>query len=273
VSEVLELVDIHNHLIPGVDDGARELGDSLDALAAMHAQGVRRIVATPHIDASLIARGALFAERMDHVDAAWERLRSAAASSFPDVRLERGHEVMLDMPHVPLTDPRVRLGGGCAVLVEFPRRFMPIGSTAVLEGIRRDGFVPVVAHPERYLDGGSDPFALVGEWRRVGAAMAVNAGSLLGGYGEGPRAAARELLRRGWADLIGSDYHTRSNRRPLLLRDAVEAMRLAGGSEQAELLTRANPARLLDGEPPVPVAPLALRDSVWDRIRLLLRGP
>jgi protein-tyrosine phosphatase len=266
------LVDLHNHLIPGVDDGARELADSLDALAAMHAQGVRRVVATPHIDASLLHRPGALHKRMLAVDAAWEQFRVAAGRQFPEVRLGRGFEIMLDVPQLSLDDPRLRLGGGRAVLVEFPRMSVPIGSVSVLESLRRQGWIPVVAHPERYVDFAARDLSTVEEWRRVGAVMAVNAGSLMGGFGDDARGAAREMLRRGWVDLIGSDYHARTGRRPLLLHQVFDALDNAGGTEQATLLMCVNPARLLDGEDTVEVPPLALHDSVWSRIRQLLRG-
>jgi protein-tyrosine phosphatase len=264
-----ELVDIHSHLIPGVDDGARDLEEALDAIAAMYAHGVRRIVTTPHIDADLIGREDAFERKMAAMDAAWETLRSAAADRFADVRLERGHEIMLDVPRLGLADPRLRLAGGAAVLVEFPRMFVPAGSTDVLYNLRIEGWIPVVAHPERYVNVESGSLDLVEEWRRVGACMAVNAGSLLGGFGAGAQRSAREMLARGWVDLLGSDYHARAGRRPLVLRETWDALTEAGGGDQAWLLLSHNPGRLIDGEAPMEVPPLRMGGGLRGRLRRL----
>ncbi|HEX5520122.1 MAG TPA: CpsB/CapC family capsule biosynthesis tyrosine phosphatase [Longimicrobiaceae bacterium] len=268
MTDVRPLVDIHNHLIPAVDDGARSLDEALAALEAMHAQGIRRIVATPHLDAELTHRAEPFAARMAKVDAAWELLRDAAAERFPDVELGRGHEVMLDVPQLSLEDARVRLAGGRTVLVEFPRLFVPAGSSDALYRLRSAGWLPLVAHPERYLNVNLDTgdLSLVEEWRRIGARMIVNAGSVTGNFGPGALATVREMLRRGWVDLIGSDYHARPGR-PLRMRHAYDQLVEWSGEEQAELLLAINPGRAIDGEEALPVPPLALSEPWWGRLR------
>ncbi|MBA4159546.1 MAG: hypothetical protein H0X65_19030 [Gemmatimonadetes bacterium] len=263
------LVDIHNHLIPGVDDGARSMDEAMAALAAMHEQGVRRLAATPHLDAELTHRPQALHERLARIDAAWESFRAAAVERFPDVEIARGNEIMLDVPRVVLTDARVRLGGGTAVLVEFPRLFVPAGSTDALYRIQLEGYRAVVAHPERYVNVGSSDLSLVDQWCRTGAVMAVNAGSLMGGFGPAAQSTAREMLRRGWAHVIGSDYHARAGRRPLLLRAAYDDLVRVGGEEQARLLLSVNPGRLMDGEAPIAVPPLPV--GVWSRLRAIFK--
>jgi protein-tyrosine phosphatase len=265
-------VDIHNHLIPGVDDGARDLDESLAALEAMYEQGVRRLVATPHTEADLPRRAELYEMRMAQVDAAWDRFRGAANERFPEIELGRGFEIMLDVPQVQLADERLRLAGGAAVLVEFPRLFVPAGSTNALYNLRAEGWHPVVAHPERYVNLAAGDLSLIDEWRRAGALMAVNAGSLLGGFGPAALHIVREMLRRGWVDLVGSDYHARAGRRPLALRAACEQLMRWGGEEQAVLLFSVNAGLLMDGKEAVGVPPLPLRDSVWGRLRTMWGG-
>jgi len=265
------LVDIHNHLVPGVDDGARDVDDALEALAAMHEQGVRRVVTTPHLDAGLLARPDAADRKLAEMDVAWGTLLAAASLRFPDVDLRRGHEIMLDVPSITVTDPRLRLGGGSAVLVEFPRMFVPSGSTEVLYNLRVAGWLPLVAHPERYVNVDAGNLDLVEDWRRVGASMAVNAGSLLGGFGATAQRSARELLARGWVDLLGSDYHARGGRRPLVLRDTWSLLVESGGEAQARLLLSHNPGRLMDGEQPDEVEPLRLDGGLRGLVRRILR--
>ena len=262
------LVDIHNHLIPGVDDGARTQDEALAALQAMRDQGVRRLVATPHLSAEVTVREPFFMERMALIDAGWQALLEAARQ-VPEIELARGHEIMLDVPGARLDDTRVRLAGGRYVLVEFPRLQVPPGSADALYRIKLEGYVPLVAHPERYANVDADRLGLVEEWRHVGAHMVVNAGSLLGGFGAGPRRAVMAMLARGWVEVIGSDYHARQGRRPLLLDEAYQQIADWGGEDQARLLFCENPGRIMDSKEVRAVPPLEVR--AWRRLRGLFR--
>lgn len=260
------MIDFHNHLIPGVDDGSADAEQSARALEAFHAQGVRTVVATPHVSGAVTIDAALRAGRLAELDAGWEALERAAAA-FPDMRVLRGAEVMIDTPVPDLSDPRLRLGGTNFVLVEFPFMNVPPNAEQALFAVRMAGWTPVLAHPERY--GNADTtFADAEGWRRVGALMQVNAGSLLGRYGDRAQTQAWGLLERGMADYVCSDYHARGT--PLLgeCRARLEAR---GAGEQAVLLTETNPERLLAGHAPLAVPPLA-GQPLWRRLLGLGRG-
>ncbi|HEV2734131.1 MAG TPA: CpsB/CapC family capsule biosynthesis tyrosine phosphatase [Longimicrobiaceae bacterium] len=257
------MLDFHNHLVPGVDDGATDLAQARKALEVMREEGVRAIVVTPHLEGALTLFPDRLGARLAEIDAGWEELRALASAEFPELRLERGAEVMLDAPGITLADPRTRLAGTSFVLVEFASMTVPPRSVDALFELRMSGWNPVVAHPERYSNpgGGIDVMA---EWRRSGALLQVNAGSLLGRYGSDAEATAWELLKRGWADYLSSDYHARGR---LSLRECRAALLRAGGGRQAELLTETNPQRLLAGKAPLPVPPLAGRRSpFWRRL-------
>lgn len=261
-----ELIDFHNHVIPGVDDGAANVEEALAALEAFRAQGVGTVVATPHVsgEATLDQGGA---RRLAEIDRGWDELVARAAST--GVTLARGAEVMLDIPLPDLADPRLRLAGTKFVLVEFPFMTVPPNATQAIFGLRMAGWIPVLAHPERYSNA-LDTVADAEEWRRVGAHLQVNAASLVGRYGEQPQRLAWRLVRRGMADYLSSDYHARGR---LPVTAAAEALAKAGGSAQARLLMEENPARLLAGEPPLAVPPLGHeRPSFWKRVISLGRG-
>jgi len=260
--------DFHSHLMPGVDDGAASEDDARRGLAALAEDGVLRIVTTPHLSGSVTLRPDALAVRLAELDTAWDRLQRLARTEFPRLELGRGVECMLDVPRPELADARLHLGGTSFVLVEFPFLIVPPRSADALRGLLARGLRPVLAHPERY-SGISAELAL--EWRRAGAYLQVNGASLLGRYGGAPRRLALELLRRGWADYLGSDYHARG--RPLVAGYRAEVARL-GGEEIAALLCEVNPGRLLDGEPPIPVAPIPGEPSLLARAAAALHlGP
>jgi protein-tyrosine phosphatase len=257
------MIDFHNHLIPGVDDGAASLEESRAALEAYRAQGVTAVVATPHLKASLADAPAALDEYLAQVDAAWARLAEMAAAEFAGMRLERGFEVMLDTPAPRLGDPRLRLAGTAFVLVEFPFMTVPPNADKTLFELKVSGWTPVIAHPERYANADAEG-RQAAEWERVGALLQVNAGSVLGKYGPEARDRAWSLLAQGLADYVSSDYHARGN---LHLAPCRDVLAQASGEAQARRLLEENPARLLAGEQPLPVEPLRRRrSSLWSRL-------
>lgn len=269
--EVQGVVDLHSHLVPGVDDGSRSLAEALDGVRRMVDSGVARIVTTPHLDASLTRAGMDFDRRLERVDAAWARLSEAVAEAHPELELGRGFEVRIDVPDPDLSDPRTRLDGTDHVLIEWPGMTIPPGTEQIVEKLRRDGLRPVVAHPERY-SGLRDRPGWARRWREAGAILQVNHGSLVGRYGSRVRANALLLLREGWVDLLASDFHGRPDAEVEI--EAVAARFAdAGAREQFELLAVINPGRLLRGEEPLEVGPLpGGGEGLLGRLKGLLHG-
>ena len=249
------MIDIHSHLLPGVDDGSPSVEVSVAVLERFAADGVELLVCTPHLNASETAR-------VPHEEyaAVFDRL-VAAAPAAP--RLALGWEIMLDVPGADLTRPYLSLGGSRAVLVEFTRGGVPARAAEELRRIRASGVVPVVAHPERYW--GCTP-AQVRAWREAGAAIQMDALMLIG---SGPMARlAKALLEEGLVDCIASDNHGDSRS----LRSARDWLLEAGAREQAHLLTKTNAERLLANLDPIPVAPLRVDRGLLSRFRDIVRG-
>ena len=244
------MIDVHTHLLPGVDDGSPTVEASLPVLQRFASEGVELVVCTPHLAASNAARAP-----HDEHDAILDRLR-ARAPAVP--RLVRGYEIMLDVPGADLTDRRLTLAGSTAVLVEFPRGGVPPQAAHELYRIRMRGLVPVVAHPERYRE--CTP-AVAAEWRRVGAVLQLDAAALDARGPMGDR--ARALLADGQADVVASDTH--GDRRSLA--SARRWVLEHGTAEQAELLTRTNAERLLADQPVLPVGPVRVARSLGGRLR------
>jgi protein-tyrosine phosphatase len=246
------MIDIHSHLLPGVDDGSPTVDVSVPVLRAFAAAGVRKLVCTPHLEASRAATAPY-----DRHAQILEVLRQHA----PDgIELALGWEIMLDVPGADLRSPRLSLGGSSAVLVEFSHGGVPPTAAEELFRQRMSGVVPVVAHAERYW--GSTP-ERVEEWRGVGAVIQVDSAALAG-RGRSQQLAV-ELLQRGLVDVIASDNHGDAR----TIATAREWLLELGAEEQATLLTETNAARLLANEPTVPVAPIEPRRGMLDRLRAL----
>jgi len=261
------LVDFHNHLMPGVDDGATDDAEARTGLDALWAQGIRMLVATPHVDGSLTRQTQQLEHRLAELDEGWRRLQAAAAERYPELVLKRGAEVMLDTPDPDVSESRLRLAGGKYVLVEYPFMMVPPQSARVLDHILAAGQVPIIAHPERYANLTADS-TLPQEWREHGALLQVNAGSITGRYGPHARNNVLALLQRGFADFLCSDYHARG---VPATSSAYAALSDLDGREHADLLMSVNPRRMLDGDVPIPVPPLPIERSLTARVRRWFR--
>ncbi len=247
------MIDIHSHLLPGVDDGSPSIGMSVPVLEQFAADGVTILVCTPHLNASQVA-GVPYAQYIDILAS----LR-AAAPAVPELLL--GWEIMLDAPGADLSNAELTLGESRALLVEFTRGGLPPGATAELRRIARAGRTPILAHPERYF---GCTIASVREWRANGVVIQTDA-SVLMGRGA-PAEMARSMLAEGLIDILASDNH--GDHRSL--GTARDWLMERGGEEQVDLLTRHNAQLILTDQDPIPVPPL--RTGVFDRVKRLFGG-
>jgi protein-tyrosine phosphatase len=249
------MIDIHTHLIPGVDDGSKSIEASLEVLQRFARDGVTTVVCTPHLDASR-------AHQAPHAEHEEIFARLAAASTRPP-ELRRGWEILLDVPGADLSDSRLGLGGSTARLVEFARLGLPANADKDLSRIRESGLVPVVAHPERYWGCTPD---VVARWKAAGAVIQMDVTAIL--RRGGPHRLAEELLTKGLVDLFASDTHV--DRRTLAIaRDWLSGVTSV---ENVHLLTVENARRLLADEPTIPVWPIQPRRSMVRRLGELVFG-
>ena len=260
-------VDFHCHVLPAIDDGARNDEQSRSAMRAFAAAGAAAVVATPHFDASLVDQPERFAGRMARIDEAFARLQAWSRIHVPALALHRGVELKLDVPEPCADDARLRLAGGPFVLVEFPGLTVPVQSVRPLTHLRAMGYCPILAHPERY--GGFDSgLRQARVWRDAGALLQVNAGSILGAYGPLARRNAVALLAEGLVDYVCSDYH---GRREIATVELLEGA-APGEKSVYEQLVSVNPQRMLEGEAAMPVMPMQERNW-WERVaRSFSRG-
>ncbi len=246
------MIDLHTHLLPGVDDGSRTMENSVRVMQRLHAEGVTDIACTPHLDASRAAHAPAEAYAVMR-----EELQSYAPAGL---RLHQGFEIMLDDPTADLTDRRLSLGGSKAVLVEFQRVPLTSAATDELMRLRASGIIPVLAHPERYAGISIDRLHI---WRDIGVIIQGDAMLLLASNSRGEF--ARKALASGLLDILASDNHGDARS----LATVKLWLHEVGGDHHAKILMENNPRHLLDDEMLEGVPPLHEHRSIWDRLREL----
>ncbi len=232
--------------------------------------GIGAIITTPHLAGSLTLRPQELEEFLSRVDFHWSRLKEAAAAMFPGVSLLRGHEISLDFPEVDLSDLRVRLGGSRFVLVEWPRMQVPPATVPVIEDIVAGGYVPIIAHPERYSNLASGGIGIDG-WRAAGARIQVNHGSLVGQYGQRARDMAFKIIAAGAADYLSTDFHARPQLE-LHVTKVEQLFERSGAADVFERLAGENPRRILRNEDPEDARPTELNRGFWNRVKGFVSG-
>jgi tyrosine-protein phosphatase YwqE len=202
-------VDLHSHLLPGVDDGVADLTEAMACVAGLRDLGYRHAIVTPHIRAGMFDNGeAMLRETFD-------RFREAVEARHRDVRLELAAEYHYDETFAD----RFAAGTGQfltfgdsprRLLVELPTMLAPVDFDDFLAECGGRGIRPVIAHVERYdfVTERSGP-GLIERWRSAGAEVQMNLGSLAGQYGGAMRRRARRLWRATTIDFVGSDLHGR----------------------------------------------------------------
>lgn len=248
------MIDLHCHLLPGVDDGSKSVDQSVAVLRAMRDGGVTAVCLTPHGTASRIGQGIPAAH-----DAAFRRLSQKAPEG---ILLLRGIELMLDraVSDELLSQPGFTLGGTKAILVEFSRFVTAPAVSNALMQIVRLGLIPVLAHPERYA--ATTPSA-AWQWKSLGAVMQVDATTIFQPGRRGQR--ARDLLAHGMADIMAADNHGDG-------RSVLVPYRLLceqGGEHVADLLARKNPGAILAEKPLDPVPSLPIKTGLFTRLKEL----
>jgi protein-tyrosine phosphatase len=245
------MIDIHSHIVPGVDDGSPNLEVSLEILRAAAAGGTTAFVATPHVIEQIdLERLPLMAER-------FRELEEAATSEGIPLKLHLGGEIYPGPMIAPALDrglPLTLAGRGRHMLVDLPMGPLPHDFGSILYEIQMRGVTPIIAHPERCAQFQAEPESLQ-VYLDKGMACQINAGSLFGKYG--PRAAevGEIYLRRRWANFVASDVHRPPKRAALAL--FVERMGPELGDEYIEILTLTSGLAVLEGKslPPLPTPP------------------
>jgi protein-tyrosine phosphatase len=256
------MIDLHCHILPGVDDGPALLATSVAMAEAAAAEGVTKIVATPHVSDR-------YPTTPEQMLGGVEAVNSALVTRGVGVTVVPGAELAL--PAIAeLSDAELAsfgLGGSRCLLVESPFAPQPKILESTVFNLQLRGFRPVLAHPERSPAFQPDVVRL-GEMVRRGVRCSITATSMSGRFGTTVRRVTMRMLREGLVHDVASDAHDDDGRPPGLLTGFQSAeSELPGISRHAAWFTRSAPEALLAGEPlPPGPDPAGWRLRGWRRL-------
>ncbi|HVV49837.1 MAG TPA: CpsB/CapC family capsule biosynthesis tyrosine phosphatase [Polyangia bacterium] len=239
-------VDLHAHYLPALDDGATDRKMSLQMVRGIAALGFSDLYATPH------QRAGMFMPAREAIDAAFAAVKADAAAAGVGATLGLGAENFWDtVLHQRLRERTVpAYGGGAAFLFEVNTQMMPAGIENELFQLRVGGYLPVMAHPERYAPVQRD-LALAERLARH-AALMVDLGALQGAHGKAEMKTARRLVQEGLAAAAASDTHRPEDQTSVAA--GMAWLRKQFGERALTAMLDENPRRMLAGE--LPEAPL-----------------
>ena len=239
------MIDMHCHLLPGVDDGPADLDTALEMARIAVADGIRFSVVTPHIEPGR------YCNDKASLKQSFDEFRRALVKAGIPLRVALGSEVRLDLEVVAMFGreevPFLGVVDGYEiVLLELPPTHVPVGAARYIERLVRQRIRPLIAHPERNEDivrdaGKLEPLLAAGSY------VQLNAGSLTGQFGRPVRRRARQLLMLDVFKVLASDGHDLSTRRPVL-SDALTAAEALIGPRAASRLVYQNPAAIVFGK-------------------------
>lgn len=231
------MIDIHCHLLAGVDDGPATLDESLALVRSLIADGVKTVVATPHIYELALP--------VEKIESRLTELRQQLVAEDLKLEILAGGE---NHYNVQLTDMALHtIDSGRYLLLEFPPDGLPPSAAEIVFSLRTHGRVPIITHPERNGAMLRDPLRLQ-PLLEQGALAQLTAASLLGDFGSEVRQCARYLLKKGMIHFLASDAHGASWRVPRLGAGLAEAVRLIG-RERAGSLVKEHPYRVITNQP------------------------
>lgn len=246
------MIDIHHHCLPDVDDGPREWDEAVALCHAAAEEGIETIIATPHV-----LRGRWKQFTIPELE---ERIAELRRRVGERPRLLLGSEYFFGHDIVEVLAAKnaiVPLAGSRYVLIELASNSVPPLFEQPLFRMQLEGWIPVIAHPERNLVFQAHPEVLESLLGH-GAKTQVTSGSLLGEFGTQARQAAESFLARRLVHFIATDAHNLTKRKPRV-REAEAALEELVGAEVTDALLRRNPLAVVENRPleydPEPISP------------------
>jgi protein-tyrosine phosphatase len=260
------MIDIHHHLLWGMDDGASNRETSIEMARMAAGDGITHVVCSPHSNGQYVYEPQVIAEKI-------AELQGVLDSEKIALKLGHGcdfHTSYENIQDAKLDPARFSINGLGYLLVEIPDYGLPRGLTDIFYQLQLSGLTPILTHPERNPTLQQDQPRMV-EWLKHGVLVQVTAGSVMGRMGKHAEKMAHELLAKRWVHFLATDAHNTTSRPPKM-REAFEVVAKKYGPEYARLLCVSNPLAAFMGNPmPPQVEPIDLYDdakpkSWWQRM-------
>lgn len=192
--------DFHSHLIPGIDDGAKDMAHSLELVKELSALGYRKLITTPHI------KSGQFDNTIESITGGMNMLRDELSRNNIDIQIAASAEYYYDETFLQAIKDDNLLHIGRHVLFEFSYMTPPIDLEETIYELKARDYIPVLAHPERYLyyHGKLDRYEYL---KTLGIHFQINLNSLVGYYSKPVEHVAKYLSQKGFVDFVGSDTH------------------------------------------------------------------
>jgi len=212
------MIDIHSHILPGIDDGSKDMEMSIKMLKLAEVKGTKTIVATPHY-----IRG-IYENHYDDVFLLYQELKLQAKTFGINIEILLGQEVMLDKHSLKLCKEKKLRGinGTSYMLIEFPMDKLPRDALDLIFELRLLNIKPIIAHPERYEYIYESPTTING-FIEEGCLFQINTGSIMGIFGKKVQNCAKLLIKQGLVNFIASDAHSLYRRCPGLIEGFSQA--------------------------------------------------
>jgi protein-tyrosine phosphatase len=238
----MNYTDMHNHIVPGVDDGSENMEESMELVEMAYQEGIRRLICTPHY---MRGRNHYTYEQLDETFAAFADM---VRQQHPDIELWLGNEVLYEEGIVEdLKAGKIHtMAGTKYVLIEFNIRIPYAELYQAMKKVSAARFRPIIAHVERY-QCLTKHEERIQELRELGIYIQMNASSVEGGLFDEHARWCQKLLKKGYIDFIGTDAHDLENRAPVI-GDAVKWITKKCGEEVAEDVFWNNAAQVIQNQ-------------------------
>lgn len=248
------MIDIHAHIIPGLDDGSEDMGTSIVMAEMAEESGVSAIIATPHCNQV----GRFENYMSDRIQRRIDELRNEIARENIELNIGTGMEIFCtdEVPELLKEKKLITLNNSRYVLVEFAFTADAARMERMLYPIMDLGFVPVIAHPERYIDLQEKP-EVIDDWMSSGMGIQLNKGSIFGRFGRSAYDFSHFLLENGLVSCIASDAHGVESR-TTDMTEIYDFIATEFSEDEAELLLTENPGRIFNDEPLIGVRDIQL---------------
>lgn len=237
------MIDLHCHLLPGMDDGPKDLEESLAMARIAAADGIQAIVVTPHT-----LNGVYNNSRAEIIKGV-ELLQKALAEENISIKLYPGADVHFDSRLIDGLEKGeiLPVNDGKYLLLELHDQSVPPNVKEIFFVLRVKGYFPLITHPERNIIIQRHP-AMIEDWVQHGAVMQITAGSLTGSFGKKARDCAKTLLKKGLIHIIATDAHSSDGRTPVLSKGLNVASGIVGQTEAIKMVI-GYPQLILDSKP------------------------